>query len=137
MSTIIRKTSTGYELDDNGIVTTNLKVIFDKRKGCGDIKLPENSIGKKWFSESRFTDGITEIDLANIPQRTNNPNVTKTVVPKLNWEDFVTEEDQEILEEIKARAEKKMARAKLEAELKTYQDQIAKLMAQLNEEAQG
>lgn len=137
MSTIIRKTSTGYELDDNGIVTTNLKVIFDKRKGCGDIKLPENSIGKKWFSESRFTDGITEIDLANIPQRTNNPNVTRTVVPKLNWEDFVTEEDQEILEEIKARAEKKMARAKLEAELKTYQDQIAKLMAQLNEEAQG
>ena len=137
MSTIIRKTSTGYELDDNGIVTTNLKVIFDKRKGCGDIKLPENSIGKKWFSESRFTDGITEIDLANIPQRTNNPNTTKTVVPKLNWEDFVTEEDQEILNEIKARAEKQMARAKLEAELKTYQDQIAKLMAQLNEEAQG
>lgn len=139
MSTIIKKTATGYELNDNGTITTNLKVVFDKRKGCGDIKLPENSTGKKWFSESRFTDGITEIDLNNLPTRSTSTNTTSTTpkTPRLQWEDFVSDEDRELLAEIKARAEKAMARKNLENQLKGYEDLIAQLKAQLETEAQG
>lgn len=136
MSIILKKTETGYELHDGETITKNLKVVFDARKGCGDIKLPDNSLGKKWFSESRFQDGMTEIDLENLPTRAKTDG-TKTVVqtPKLKWEDFVTEEDKEVLAEIKARAEAKMARADLEAKVKKYQEEIAKMMAML--EAEG
>lgn len=136
MSIIIKKTETGYELHDNETITKNLKVVFDPRKGCGDIKLPENSLGKKWLSESRFTDGITEIDLENMPSRSQSGTTTKTVTtPRLNWEDFVSEEDRELLAEIKTRAEAKMVRVKLEAAVAAHQAEIARLMAQL--EAEG
>lgn len=136
MSIIIKKTETGYELHDNETITKNLKVVFDPRKGCGDIKLPENSLGKKWLSESRFTEGITEIDLENMPSRSQSGTTTKTVTtPRLNWEDFVSEEDRELLAEIKSRAEAKMVRVKLEAAVAAHQAEIARLMAQL--EAEG
>lgn len=136
MSIIIKKTETGYELHDNETITKNLKVVFDPRKGCGDIKLPENSLGKKWLSESRFTEGITEIDLENMPSRSQSGTTTKTVTtPRLNWEDFVSEEDRELLAEIKSRAEAKMVRVKLEAAVAAHKAEIERLMAQL--EAEG
>lgn len=140
MSIIIKKTETGYELHDNGTITKNLKVVFDPRKGCGDIKLPENSLGKKWFSESRFQEGMTEIDLENLPSRAKTDG-TKIAVqtPKLKWEDYVTDEDQALLAEIKARAEKRMSVAKAKAELERAMAEVARLQALVNgtEEAQG
>lgn len=136
MSIIIKKTETGYEFHDGETIVKNLKVVFDPRKGCGDIKLPENSLGKKWLSESRFAEGMTEIDLENMPSRSQSGTTTKTVTtPRLNWEDFVSEEDGALLAEIKTRAEAKMARAKLEAAVAAHQAEIARLMAQL--EAEG
>lgn len=140
MSIIIKKTETGYELHDNGTVTKNLKVVFDPRKGCGDIKLPENSLGKKWFSESRFQEGMTEIDLENLPSRAKTDGTKTTVqTPKLKWEDYVTDEDQALLAEIKARAEKRMSVAKAKAELERAMAEVARLQALVNgtEEAQG
>lgn len=140
MSIIIKKTETGYELHDNGTVTKNLKVVFDPRKGCGDIKLPENSLGKKWFSESRFQEGMTEIDLENLPSRAKTDGTRTTVqTPKLKWEDYVTDEDQALLAEIKARAEKRMSVAKAKAELERAMAEVARLQALVNgtEEAQG
>ena len=136
MATIIKKTETGYELHDNGTITKNLKVVFDARKGCGDIKLPENSLGKKWFSESRFTEGLTEIDLENLPSRTKT-EATKTVTtPKLKWEDFVTEDDKAILEEIKTRAMKKMAKAEAQAKVEALMAEVARLQALMTEEVE-
>lgn len=135
MSIIIKKTETGYELHDGETITRNLKVIFDPRKGCGDIKLPENSLGRKWFSESRFTEGITEIDLENLP--TKSKGTSQTVQsPKLKWEDFVSEEDQKILAEIKARAEKAMAKKKAESDLEKAMAEVARLQALLNGESE-
>ena len=140
MSIIIKKTETGYELHDGETITKNLKVVFDPRKGCGDIKLPDNSLGKKWFSESRFQEGMTEIDLENLPSRAKTDG-TKTVVqtPKLKWEDYVTEEDQELLKEIKARAEKRMSVAKAKADLERAMAEVARLQALVDgtDEAQG
>lgn len=136
MSIIIKKTETGYELHDGETITRNLKVVFDPRKGCGDIKLPENSLGRKWFSESRFQEGMTEIDLENLPTKSNGTSQT-VQSPKLKWEDFVSEEDQKILAEIKARAEKAMAKKKAESDLEKAMAEVARLQALLNEEVQG
>lgn len=136
MSIIIKKTETGYELHDGETITRNLKVVFDPRKGCGDIKLPENSLGRKWFSESRFQEGMTEIDLENLPTKSNGTSQT-VQSPKLKWEDFVSEEDQKILAEIKTRAEKAMAKKKAESDLEKAMAEVARLQALLNEEVQG
>lgn len=140
MSIILKKTETGYELHDGETITRNLKVVFDARKGCGDIKLPDNSLGKKWFSESRFQEGMTEIDLENLPTRAKTDG-TKPVVqtPKLKWEDYVTEEDQELLNEIKARAEKRMSVAKAKADLERAMAEVARLQALVDgtNEAEG
>lgn len=135
MSIIIKKTETGYELHDGETITRNLKVVFDPRKGCGDIKLPENSLGRKWFSESRFAEGITEIDLENLPTKSNGTSQT-VQSPKLKWEDFVSEEDQKILAEIKARAEKAMAKKKAESDLEKAMAEVARLQALLNDESE-
>lgn len=135
MSIIIKKTETGYELHDGEIITRNLKVVFDPRKGCGDIKLPENSLGRKWFSESRFQEGMTEIDLENLPTKSNGTSQT-VQSPKLKWEDFVSEEDQKILAEIKSRAEKRMAKKKAESDLEKAMAEVARLQALLNEESE-
>lgn len=140
MSIIIKKTETGYELHDGETITRNLKVVFDPRKGCGDIKLPENSLGKKWLSESRFTDGITEIDLNNMPTRSQSGTPTTLKSPTLKWEDFVSEEDQKVLAEIKARAERAMAKKKAENDLEKAMAEVARLQALLmgeTEEAEG
>lgn len=144
MSIIIKKTATGYDCHDGETITRNLKVVWDARKGCGDIKLPDNSLGKKWLSESRFVDGITEIDLENLPTRTKTDGTNQTVqAPRLKWEDFVSEEDQKILAEIKARAEKAMAKKKAESDLEKAMAEVARLQALLNgeteetEEAEG
>lgn len=140
MSTIIKKTETGYELHDNGTITKNLKVVFDARKGCGDIKLPENTLGKKWFSESRFGEGITEIDLENLPTRQKSGTTQTVTTPKLKWEDFVDEEDQKVLEAIKEKAMKRMAKAEAQAKVDALMAEVARLQALMNqedEEAQG
>lgn len=134
---IITKTTTGYEINIDGTIYRNLKVVFDKRKGCGDIKLPEEA-GRKWLSESRFTNGITEIDLDNMPARTANGTNGATTIksPKLNWEDFVSEEDQELLKAIKDRAQKKMAVSETEMKIKAMEEEIARLRAAMMEETE-
>ena len=137
MSIIIKKTETGYELHDNGTITKNLKVVFDARKGCGDIKLPENSLGKKWFSESRFQEGMTEIDLENLPTRAKTDGTKTVAAPRLKWEDYVTEEDQEILAEIKARAEKRMAKAQAEKQIEALKAEIARLQGLMIDETEA
>lgn len=130
---IVRKTEFGYEFQEGERIVKNLKVVFDARKGCGDIKLPENAYGKKWLSESRFVGDVNEVDLGNMPSRSQG-NSVQVSTPRLKWEDFVTEEDQKILSEIKMRAQKRMEKADLEAKVRKYQEEIARMMALLEVE---
>lgn len=133
MSTIIRKTTTGYEMEKDGVVThKNLKVVFDKRKGCGDIVLPENDFARKWLSESRFGD-LTEIDLANIPPRQSTGTTsTSTPRPKAQtWEDFLTDEEKEAIADIKKAAEARMARKLLEDQIEAQKKILEELMKKL------
>lgn len=127
---VIKNENGTYSLDNNGVITNNLKVTFDKRKGCGDIKLPEGC-GRKYLSESRFTDGITEIDLTDAPTRTTN-GTTRTTTPKLNWEDFIDEADLEAYNAIKARAELKMNKKHIEDQIEATKKALEALYGQLN-----
>lgn len=127
MKVIKNANGTYTHISTNGIETNNLKVVFDKRKGCGDIKLPEHS-SRKWLSESRFHDGITEVELGAPVTRTSNPGTTS---PRLSWIDFVEDEDKEIFETIKAKAEAKMNKAQKLREYENLKAQMAKMMAEL------
>lgn len=127
---VIKNTNGTYSLDDNGVITNNLKVTFDKRKGCGDIKLPEGC-GRKYLSESRFTDGVTEIDLTDAPTRTTS-GTPRTTTPKLNWEDFIDEADLETYKAIKARAEVKMNKKHIEDQIEATKKALEELYGKLN-----
>ena len=127
---VIKNANGTYSLDDNGVITNNLKVIFDKRKGCGDIKLPEGCY-RKYLSESRFTNGVTEIDLTDATTRTTS-GTTRTAAPKLNWEDFIDEADLEAYKAIKARAEIKMNRKHIEDQIEATKKALEELYGKLN-----
>lgn len=134
MKVIKNANGTYTHISTTGHETNNLKVVFDKRKGCGDIKLPETS-SRKWLSESRFRDGITEVILEEPTTRTTN--TTKTVT--LKWWDYIDESDKEVFDAIKAKAEKNMAKAEKMAQYKAIMAQMAKLEAELgivNEEVE-
>lgn len=127
---VIKNANGTYSLDNNGVITNNLKVAFDKRKGCGDIKLPEGC-GRKYLSESRFTDGVTEIDLTDAPTRTTS-GTTRTTTPRLNWEDFIDEADLETYKAIKARAEVKMNKKHIEDQIEATKKALEELYGKLN-----
>lgn len=127
------KNSNGYSLVENGVVISeNLKVVFDKRKGCGDIKIPEG-YGRKWLSESKFGEGISEIDLENIPSRgVSSGNSQKVSICKLNWIDFVEGDDKLILDEIRQRAEVKMNRKHIEDQIEATKKALEELYGKLD-----
>lgn len=127
------KNSNGYSLVENGVVVSeNLKVVFDKRKGCGDIKIPEG-YGRKWLSESKFGEGISEIDLENIPSRVvSSGNSQRVSICKLNWIDFVEGEDKLILDEIRQRAEVKMNRKHIEDQIEATKKALEELYGKLD-----
>lgn len=127
------KNSNGYSLVENGVVVSeNLKVVFDKRKGCGDIKIPEG-YGRKWLSESKFGEGISEIDLENIPSRVvSSGNSQRVSICKLNWIDFVEGDDKLILDEIRQRAEVKMNRKHIEDQIEATKKTLEELYGKLD-----
>ena len=127
---VIKNVNGTYSLDDNGVITNNLTVTFDKRKGCGDIKLPEGYC-RKYLSESRFTDGVTEIDLTDAPTHTT-ARTTRTAAPKLNWEDFIDEADIEAYKAIKTRAEVKMNKKHIEDQIEATKKTLEELYGKLN-----
>ena len=112
MSIIIKKENEKFNMYQNGELRhENLKVIVDKRKGNGiddgDIRLPENSFGKKWLSTTLFTEDRTEIDLANIPARSKSTTTTERT-PTKNWTEYLTEDEKKVYDELKTKATERM-----------------------------
>lgn len=115
MSIIIKKENGKFNMYQNEeLIHENLKVVVDKRKGDGitdgDIRLPANSLGKNWLSTTKFRDGITEIDLANIPGRASSGS-SASKAPRENWVDHLTEEEKVVYEDLKAKATERMTKA--------------------------
>lgn len=134
MVKLIRRENGIYDLDYNGRIYENLKKNFDGRKNCYDIKIPEeicDEIGRKYFSETRFPENLSEIDLGNIPSHQRNSSEKSEKSVRLNWEDFISNEDKEIFDEIKKRACENMRKRDLEIQILKYEEMIKNLKSQL------
>ena len=105
----ITKTAEGiYNYYEDGIlVKSNLSVRKVVRKNgdvVGDIVLPANEYGKKTISTTRFTEGITEVNLSDIPVRTTGTTITKT--PKVDLNEYYTDEEKAQIEKLQAKIDK-------------------------------
>ena len=112
MSIVVKKENGKFNMYQNEeLVHENLKVVVDKRKGNGiddgDIRLPENSFGRKWLSTTIFTDDRTEIDLANIPTRAKSITTGERPQTK-GWVEYLTEEEKKTYDELKIKATERM-----------------------------
>ena len=105
----ITKTAEGiYNYYEDGIlVKSNLSVRKVVRKNgdvVGDIVLPANEYGKKTISTTRFTEGITEVNLSDIPVRTTGTTITKT--PKVDLNEYYTDEEKAQIEKLQEKIDK-------------------------------
>lgn len=133
MAKIIIKLENGaYNYYENDILTKSKLPVRTVKKDesgnmtVGDIVLPENPIGKKTISTTRFKDGITEYDLANATVRNSTASTTKsTKSTKINYDEHYTEDEaakvkkhydaiEKINAEVRARVEKEIAVKALE-----------------------
>lgn len=140
MSLVVKKENGKFNYYRDGeLFRENLKVVIDKRKGDGitdgDILLPENSYGKKWLSTTKFVNGITEIDLANIPARTPSTNTTGAVrKSKVDLSEYYTDEEKKRLEELQSEINKINEAAAARAKVKAEQDTLKNALKALDQD---
>lgn len=110
MAKIIIKLENGaynyYE--DDKLVKSNLpvrKVVRRNGDIVGDIVLPENPYSKKTISTTRFSETVTEFDLANITVRTHN-STKSTPKSKINLDEHYTDEERAKIEKLQAQIDK-------------------------------
>lgn len=137
MSQVVKKENGKFNYYRDGeLFRENLKVVIDKRKGDGvtdgDILLPENSYGKKWLSTTKFADGVTEIDLANIPARAHSTNTAASPKKsKVDLSEYYTDEEKSRIEELQSELNKineaAAARAKVKAEQEVLKNALKAL----------
>lgn len=143
MSIVIKKENGKFNMYQNDeLIHENLKVIVDKRKGNGiddgDIRLPENSFGRKWLTTTIFTDDRTEIDLANIPARAKSTDGTPKTTRE-SWTNYLTEEEQKVYDDLKSKCEARMNKTKTENQFKELAKNFTKeeLLAMLGMNGEG
>jgi hypothetical protein len=128
----ITKTTEGIYnyYEDDILVKSNLSVRKVVRKNgdiVGDIVLPANEYGKKTISTTRFTEGITEVNLSDIPVRTST-GTPKTKTPKVDLDEYYTEEEKAQIEKLQAKIDKineaAMARAQKDLKMKELKDTL-------------
>ena len=121
MSIIIKKVdSNSYEV--NGQIC---QLGWPDKNGIRSLKLPDNDMNRQWIKES-------VLDKAQFPYIIDKVKESRAEsAPKSkNWEAYLTDEERETIENIKARCEeraKDMAREALEAKIAEIQAQLAKL----------
>lgn len=136
MEKIVRNSNGSYSfIRDDVVVSDNLKVHSVKKENgimvVGDIMLPDNSIGKKSISTTRFKDGIMEVRLDSLSVRSSN-SVGRSSSSRLNWLDFVEGDDKLILDEIRQRAEIKMNRKHIEDQIEATKKALEELYGKLD-----
>lgn len=121
----ITKTAEGIYnyYEDGNLVKSNLSVRKVVRKNgdiVGDIVLPANEYGKKTISTTRFTEGITEVNLSDIPVRVGTTGTPRTKTPKVDLNEYYTEEEKAQIEKLQAKIDKinEAAMIRAQADLK-------------------
>lgn len=138
MSLIVKKENGKFNYYRDGeLFRENLKVVIDKRKGDGvtdgDILLPENSYGKKWLSTTKFSDGVTEIDLANIPARAHSTSTTASPKKsKVDLSEYYTDEEKSRIEELQSEISKINEAAAARAKAKAKENELKEALKALD-----
>lgn len=112
--------------------TVELTDIRQDPKGTGDyIVLPENSANRKFCKTKKADMGII---LEYKESRTLGPHDTKTPktpkMPKIDWTKYLTEDEQKIVNEIKARCEERAQEDIKKAKIEALKAEIARLMGE-------
>lgn len=139
MEKVVKNSNGSYSfIRDDVLVSDNLKVRSVKKENgimiVGDIILPDNNLGKKSISTTRFKDGIVEVSLDSLSVRSSNSNSNSVSRSnsRLNWLDFVEDDDKLILDQIRQRAEVKMNRKRIEDQIEATKKVLEELYGKLD-----
>lgn len=121
----------GYSLeviDDNGNVST-LEITGNDPKNPKVLHLPENPSNRQWITPK----GEERQELQFKATRTLTPR-TSEAQPKMSksskgWEEFLTDEEKEIIEKLKSKALKRKEVADLRKAIEAQNELLAKLEA--------
>lgn len=122
---ITNESKTGYALDDNGTIL-NIDEIVDDGK---TLKLPENSSNRRYYSVKKVQEGKTELTYK--ASMTYGPRE-----PKKKWEDYLSDEERQVIEDIKNLCLQRMEADKpsvQELELRKLIEKRDRLMAKIAE----
>lgn len=138
MEKVVKNSNGSYSfVKDDVVISGDLKVRCVKKENgimvVGDIILPDNSLGKKSISTTRFKDGIMEVSLDSLSVRSSSGSGSVShSSSRLNWMDFVEGDDRLILEEIRQRAEVKMNRKRIEDQIEVTKKVLEELYGKLD-----
>ena len=119
------ESKTGYAIQDGDLIL-NIDEIVDDGK---TLKLPENSSNRRYYSIRKVQEGKTELTYK--ASMTYGPRT-----PKKNWADYLTEEERQIIEDIKNLCLQRMEADKpsvQELELRKLIEKRDRLMAKIAE----
>lgn len=130
-------TPTGYEVTvahDDGRIE-HLPIVKKEpdreTKGAFDwYILPENPANRKMVNGRKIKDGM---ELTYRETRTQAPRTNTSTTPKVStkgWMEYLTDEEKTILDEIKAKAERRAKIVQLKAQKAEWERQLEELEAQ-------
>ena len=102
---------------------------LNKKTGRFFLALPENEFNRKFVECSAVekNGGRYEIMKVKETRVLGSSTTEKKSTKKVNWQEYLTDEEKELIESIRVKAERRAEKAKIEAE-------IARLTAQLNQD---
>lgn len=112
--------------DEKNLIIEDLKIHLDKRSGLNHIEIPDDYksiLNRKYVCESRFGNS-SEIILDNLSKSKSSSSSSSSSSIKLNWIDFLEEDEKIIYEELKKKAEKRLEKEKLMIE---YENKIKEI----------
>lgn len=119
----------GYQVEvvnDDG--TTEVMDVLNIQPN-GSLHLPENPSNRQYMMPKAVDKANGRLELTYKATRTlgsRKAGTSKTPTPKSSWVDVLTDDERQLYDELKAKAEKRLAR-------KAIEDEIAALKAKLEE----
>ena len=136
MTKIYKENERYYMNDNDNIIDITNNIQLNPRNQY-EIKLPQNSSNRKYISLSKFNDR-DEIILDYKESRTldkSENKITSKPVSRLNFEEFISDEDLEIYNQIKERALKRMRKFEIEKEIEVQKKILDEMIKKLENEA--
>jgi len=117
----------GYQILFNDQAFDVLDILDDGKT----LKLPENPSNRKYFSIAKVEAAGGTIELSYKESKSFGPRTSTTSTtpkaPTKGWMEYLTDEEKAIVEEIKAKAEKRAKKAQLMAQIEEWTKKMEEL----------